>query len=146
MTTKKIPTPKRTYLSGHDQLCAMLLSTIDGCDEYDAAAMTKYRDRAQQILRSPHAFNNGDDTLSVTDIVLNDHLRTIGEADLRSEHAILAAGAKEFRKMVTAVLDEDHEAVTATAQELRNMLYLAISASTLYGAAIMFELLQDGAK
>ena len=134
----KIPTPKRTYLSGHDQLCAMIISAIDGCDEYDAGKMQRYRDRAIQILRSPHAFDEGLTTLSVTDIIVSDALRQDRSA---------TTNQREYHEMVAKIFDGDErETVSASALQLRGMSYHAMSEAVCYGVALCFELLNGGAK
>lgn len=133
--TKKFPTPKRTDFSGADQHCAMLISALDGGhSEYNAATVAKYRDRAQQILRSPHAFTGVLEVLNVTDIIVNDTLR---------QDRSVGLDQRAYRQMVAAIFDGDErEMVTASALELRGMGYHAISEATLYGAALMFELLK----
>lgn len=136
--SKKLPNPKRTYLTGHDQLCGMLLSAIDDCDSYDAGKMQKYRDRARQILQSPTAFDGGTTTLSVVDIIVND--------ELRKNHS-QTSSQREYQELVGQVFDGDErEMVTGSALQLRGMGYRAISEATLYGAALMFELLKGGAR
>jgi hypothetical protein len=115
----------------------MLLSAIDDCDNYDAKAQLKYLTRARQILSSPSAFDGGTNTLSVTDLVVNDALRQ------RSA----SPDQREYEHMVAAVFDGDErETVSATALQLRGMAYRAISEATVYGAALMFELLKGGVR
>jgi hypothetical protein len=123
--TKKA-TAKRVPLTGADHHLFMLLAAIDGGDrrsEDIAVEFARYQDRARQILKSPHAFDQGADTLSVTDCVLHE----------------------DGDRFVAGLLEMgDHDPVTIESAELRARLYRAISESTLYGAALMFELLKSG--
>jgi len=109
----------------------MLLSVIDGCQEYDAAMLARYQLLARQILASPNAFDEGNDTLSVADCVLR---------------ATPSRDAAEHERLIEQIKRLDREPVTAKAEDLRAMLYSVISDSTLYGAALMFELLKGGAR
>lgn len=131
--------PARVRLTGTDHLCAQLLSAMYGPNSANAAFFLEYRDRARQILASPDAFDDAIDTLDVTDATLrSDRLRHMGD-DPRS---------KEYNRLLEAVLETeaDDANVTGHAEDFRSMLYSAISEAQLLGAALMFELLKDGAR
>jgi hypothetical protein len=115
-------------LTGQDQLCAILLKTLYSTrSDADARHFLAYRDRARQILNSPHAFDMGHDTLSVTNVVVN------GEG--------LRSGDATYKRLVNSIIELDQEPVTARADELRMVLYAAIDEAQLLGAALMFEML-----
>lgn len=126
MTTKTIPA--RVPLTGADHLCALILKALDGESSIRAVPEFRtYRDRARQLLASAHAFDDDHETLSVADCVL----------DTMRDYRIVA---------VLRDNDADHDLVSATLQDVRALVYRTISESTLYGAALMFELLKDGAR
>jgi len=69
VTTKN--TVARTKLTGADHhLFALLFAMNGGCKGYDATHLTRFRDEARMILASPHAFDLGANTVSVTDCIL----------------------------------------------------------------------------
>jgi hypothetical protein len=71
MKTSTRKQPKRpTAITGQDQLLTILLRTMY-CKDSDACTLhfLAYRDRARQILNSPHAFDLGSDMLNLTDCV-----------------------------------------------------------------------------
>ena len=130
---KTTRTPKRAPLTGTDQLLAILLAKIDDGDSLGAAHFLMYQDRARQILASPQAFDGGSDTLRVIDCVLKgERLTVIDHEKPRAD------------RLLPQIMDGDKEPVTGSAEDFRGLLYRAIDEATLYGAALMFELLEGG--
>jgi hypothetical protein len=93
--------------------------------------------KAREILAAPIPFDESADTPSVDVAVLNGDW-------LRSDRGDGWARNRNLRLDAILDVDDVHEDITASPEELRDLLYSAIAESALMGASLMFLLLKGG--
>jgi hypothetical protein len=139
MKSKKTPKAQNIQppLSGADHRAIALLRHIAGesAGHWSYEELGPYIAAARTIIRSKNAFDGGIDTLSVDRYVVNSE-RFLASADANDRD-------KQKAGIIRTIIEgNEGTSVTADAWDLMAFMYAVISEATLYGAAVMFELLE----
>jgi len=131
MATQKSTRHKLIAHTGADHHVLMLLAAING-GQLPSESMTRYLAAARSILESPKAFDGDSDSPSIESFVLgNDGL---------------SGWSEDLGKLLREVIDRDVEPFASTTEQVRNLILALVSESTLYGAAVMYEVLNGGTR
>ena len=138
--TTKSPTLKPPLTGAdHRQMALLRLVAGEGAGNWGVEELARYIVAARAIIQSKNAFDGGIDTLSIDGYVLRSD-RFTNPAD-RTE-------PDKARNRVIQQIIEGNEGTTVTADawDILSFVCSVINEAQLYGAAVMFELLEGGAR